>query len=78
VAAFLGDASCSRVGAFSQKKDTGFNSSCFAVALNRTAKFPDEIDRWPVKMVVEFDPVALKRSFQSLAMRTLAENSGKA
>lgn len=49
----------------------------FAVALNRTAKFPDEIERWPVKMLVNFDPIALKRSFQSLAMQMLAKNSGK-
>jgi hypothetical protein len=59
------------------QKDTGFHLYWFAIALNRTAKFPDEIERWPVKMLVDFDPVALKRSFQSLAMRIMAENSGK-
>jgi predicted nucleotidyltransferase component of viral defense system len=60
------------------QKDPGFDLYWFAVALNRTAKFPDEIERWPVKMLVEFDPVELKRSFQELAMKILAENSGKA
>ncbi len=60
-----------------RQKDTGFDLYWFAVALNRTGKFPDEIERWPVKMLVDFDPVALKRSFQSLAMKILAENSGK-
>lgn len=60
-----------------RQKDTGFDLYWFAVALNRTAKFPDEIERWPVKMLVEFDAVVLIRSFQSLAMKILAENSGK-
>ena len=60
-----------------RQKDTGFDLYWFAVALNRTANFPDEIERWPVKMLVACDPLALKRSFQSLAMQILAENSGK-
>jgi hypothetical protein len=59
------------------QKDTGFDLYWFAVALNRTAKFPDEIERWPVKMLVDCNPVVLKRSFQSLAIKILAENSGK-
>lgn len=59
------------------QKDSGFDLYWFAVALNRTAKFPDEIERWPVKMLVDCDPVVLKRSFQSLAIKILAENSGK-
>ncbi len=58
-------------------KDTGFDLYWFAVALNRTANYPDEIERWPVKMLVYFDPVALKRYFQSLAMKIMTENSGK-
>jgi hypothetical protein len=41
------------------------------------AKFPDEIERWPVKMLVAFDPVELKRSFRELATKILADNSGK-
>jgi hypothetical protein len=61
-----------------RQKDPGFDLYWFAVALNRTAKFPDEIERWPVKMIVEFNPVELKRSFQELAIAILAENSGKA
>ncbi len=60
-----------------RQKDTGFDLYWFAVALNRTAKFPDEIARWPVKMLVDFDPVALKRLFQELALAILAENTGK-
>lgn len=60
-----------------RQKDTGFDLYWFAVALNRTSKFPDEIERWPVKLLIDFDPVVLKRSFQSLAMKILAENSEK-
>lgn len=60
-----------------RQKDSGFDLYWFAVALNRTGKFPDELERWPVNMLVECDPVALKRSFQNLAMKILAEHSGK-
>jgi predicted nucleotidyltransferase component of viral defense system len=57
------------------QKDTGFDLYWFAVALNRTAKFPDELERWPVKMLVECDPVELKRSFQSLAMKIMENHT---
>jgi hypothetical protein len=60
-----------------RQKDTGFDLYWFAVALNRTTKFPDELERWPVKMILDFDPVILKRSFQALAMEILAKNSRK-
>jgi hypothetical protein len=58
------------------QKDTGFDLYWFAVALNRIAKFPDEMERWPVKMLVSCDPVELKRSFQSLAMSIMANHTG--
>jgi hypothetical protein len=58
------------------QKDTGFDLYWFAVALNRIAKFPDEMERWPVKMLVSCDPVELKRSFQSLAMSIMANLTG--
>jgi predicted nucleotidyltransferase component of viral defense system len=59
-----------------RQKDTGFDLYWFAVALNRTAKFPDEIERWPVKMLAACDPVELKRLFQSLAMQIMANHTG--
>jgi len=59
-----------------RKKDSGFDFYWFAVALNRVAKFPDEIERWPVKMLVNFEPVELKRSFLSLAMKIMADHTG--
>lgn len=56
-----------------RQKDTGFDLYWFAVALNRTSKFPDELERWPVKMLIECDPIEIKRSFQNLAMRMLEQ-----
>jgi hypothetical protein len=50
-----------------RQKDTGFDLYWFGIALNRTASFPDEIERWPVKMLIDFDPIDLKRSFQVLS-----------
>lgn len=59
------------------QKDAGFDLYWFAIALNRTAEFPDEIERWPVKMLVAWDPVTIKRSFKNLAMKILSEHTGK-
>jgi hypothetical protein len=60
-----------------RQKDPGFDLYWFAIALNRIASFPDEIERWPVKMLAACDPVALKRSFQNLAMEIMAQQTGK-
>jgi hypothetical protein len=59
------------------QKDAGFDLYWFAVALNRVTSFPDEIERWPIKMLVGCNPVELKRSFQSLAMRIMADHTGE-
>ena len=66
-----------KLAELARQKDTGFDLYWFAVALNRTAKFPDELERWPIKMVIDFDPVELKRTFQGLAMRIMADHTGK-
>jgi len=49
------------------QKDTGFDQYWFAVALNRAQSFPDEIERWPVKMLLPCNPIHLKHVFQNLA-----------
>lgn len=72
----LQNSTLKQLAELAREKDTGFDLYWFAVALNRTAKFPDEAERWPVKMLVDFDPVALKHSFQELAMKILAESLG--
>ncbi len=53
------------------QKDPGFDRYWMAVALNRVTNFPDEIERWPVKMLVPFDPVQLKSDFQNLALELM-------
>jgi len=50
------------------QKDPGFDLYWFAVALNQVVDFPDEPERWPVKMLADFHPPELKRAFQQLAM----------
>jgi hypothetical protein len=57
------------------QKDTGFDLYWFAIALNRASAFPDEIERWPVKMLVECDPVKIKQSFQALALKIMKDIS---
>ncbi|MDQ3004929.1 MAG: nucleotidyl transferase AbiEii/AbiGii toxin family protein [Chloroflexota bacterium] len=53
------------------QKDTGFDAYWFAIALNRCEKFPDELERWPVKMLKQIDPKNLKSSFQKSAVELL-------
>ena len=59
------------------QKDPGFDRYWMAVALNRVMNFPDEIERWPVKMLVPFDPVQLKADFQALALELMKGLSTK-
>lgn len=59
------------------QKDTGFDLYWFAIALNRCENFPDEIERWPVKMLQSFDPRALKRKFLDLAVKLLDQTTKK-
>lgn len=54
------------------EKDQGFDLYWFAVALNRAASFPDELDRWPVRMLQPFDPRLLKAQFQAMALQLMA------
>ncbi len=54
------------------RKDPGFDLYWFAIALNRAGAFPDEMARWPVKMLVPLEPVALKQQFLELASTLMA------
>ena len=54
------------------EKDSGFDLYWFAVALNRSGGFPDELERWPVKMLQPLEPTELKQQFQRLALQLLA------
>jgi hypothetical protein len=48
------------------QKDPGFDWYWFAVALNRCENFPDELERWPVKMLKVFEPSVLKNVIRRL------------
>lgn len=58
------------------RKDPGFDLYWFAVALNRAASFPDEGERWPVKMLVPFNAIDLKQKFQDWALALMSRITG--
>jgi len=58
------------------QKDAGFDPYWFAISLQRAQSFPDEIERWPVKMLTFFDPRNLKRKFLQLALEILQDIIG--
>jgi len=53
------------------QKDPGFDVYFFAIALNRCEGFPDEIERWPVKMLQPFEPRSLKQRFLDWAVKLM-------
>jgi hypothetical protein len=55
------------------RKDPGFDLYWFAVALHRVTGFPDELERWPVKMLAELVPAGLKQTFQQLALDVMGQ-----
>ena len=59
------------------QKDPGFDPYFFAIALNRCESFPDEIERWPVKMLQPFEPRALKKRFLDWAVTLMDETMKK-
>ncbi len=59
------------------QKDPGFDGYWFAVALNRCENFPDEIERWPVKMLKRFEPPVLKAAFLDWAMQLMDRSMKK-
>jgi hypothetical protein len=52
-------------------KDPGFDLYWMAVALNRAESFPEEIERWPVQMLVPCDARLIKTSFRDLALQLM-------
>ena len=59
------------------QKDTGFDEYWFAIALNRSENFPDEIERWPVKMLKSFEPQKLKQLFLDWAIKLMDKTMKK-
>jgi hypothetical protein len=68
----LQQASLDELLALAARKDPGFDLYWFAVALNRSASFPDDLARWPVKMLQPLEPTDLKQQFQQLALGLLS------
>ncbi len=64
---FLQNDSLDKLLALAAQKDPGFDLYWFAVALKRVGSYPDEAEKWPVKMLQQFSPVALKNQFAELA-----------
>jgi hypothetical protein len=60
------------------QKDPGFDLYWFAVALNRAADLPDEAERWPVKMLMEWEPTKVKAMFQRLSVELMGRVTGEA
>ncbi len=58
------------------QKDSGFDRYWFAIALNKSLEFPNELERWPVKMLKSFDPKDLKSRFKALALQLMEEITG--
>lgn len=54
------------------KKDSGFDPYWLALAFQRIQEFPDESERWPVEMVVAWDPREIKTRFAHLSQAVLA------
>lgn len=63
--------------AWAAQKDAGFDLYWFAVALNRVAEFPDELGRWPVRMLLAMDPRQLKDRFVELASQLMSRAVGR-
>jgi len=59
------------------QKDPGFDLYWFAVALHRAETFPDEAERWPVKMLKPFEPIEVKQKFQRLALELMRKTTKK-
>ena len=59
------------------QKDPGFDLYWFALALNRCANFPDEPERWLVKMIQPFEPRQLKQTFLDWAVKLLERSLKK-
>ncbi|MEW6665136.1 MAG: nucleotidyl transferase AbiEii/AbiGii toxin family protein [Thermodesulfobacteriota bacterium] len=50
-----------------KQKDPGFDLYWFAAALAQVETYPDDMEKWPVDMLVNIDAGALKRTFLDLS-----------
>jgi hypothetical protein len=59
------------IAELAKKKDPGFDPYWMAVALRKSESFPDEIERWPVDMLISVDVKSLKEKFVEIAIGIL-------
>ena len=57
------------------EKDPGFDVYWMAVALDQAESFPDELERWPVQMLVPCDPTQIKMTFRELALELMGRST---
>ena len=50
-----------------KEKDPGFDLYWFAAALVEVGRYPDDIAKWPVDLVLEIDAKILKQTFLELS-----------
>jgi len=55
------------------QKDPGFDLYWFAVALDRVKDFPDEIEKWPVDMLIEVNIPEIKDMFSKICYQVMEE-----
>jgi len=53
------------------EKDPGFDAYWLSIALDRCLSSPDEPGRWPVKMLLDWDPKQVKILFHDWAMQLM-------
>lgn len=59
-----------------KQKDPGFDPYWFCAALEEVKNFPDDINKWPVDMLVEVDVKDLKNKFLNLAYQIMDKIKG--
>ncbi len=56
-----------RLTELASQKDPGFDLYWLAVAFKKVSDFPDELNRWPVELLVEIEIKKLKHKFSALS-----------
>ncbi len=60
-----------RLTSLASRKDPGFDLYWLAVALNKVTEFPDELERWPVEMLLPLNVAELKATFKTFSERVM-------
>ncbi len=58
---------------WAKEKDPGFDKYYLSIAFEKVQDFPDDINRWPVEMLLEINPKETKHLFHKLALNIMEE-----